>query len=968
MALENKGLLDQIETLKKAAFLHDLGKLLNWSGALHPLESGRLLQHLGFDETVVGVALYHHGPKHGYRKTIEKWIKDGADCAGLKPYADYGNRYALVMGELVDKVMTGFDRLGERNIGRTSPIVLRNPLTHLPLNGNLKQFKASIQPDRSLIPNAVYLREYVESHYIGVSGAKFKQLDKDNEKWVYVLDNALKNAPLLKVLAQYKDGNFNTLYTKLHNHPHWQGLTRRMIPQGHHPPADTLALWYHYQFSSALMGLYYLEGVHTVEDVQAERNQLGKEPLGLKIGLLYVRLAGLTEYFNGAYRLPDFSGTEAIGDALKEAVRAQLLEARTDEGLPLVWEDSFFYEGHDDFLVMVPVSDYGAADESYVYQTAWDDPFRQVWEAALDTETVLRRAAQVLLSSSKMRDVLAVEPSDGEAFGGGSQLVENLKRLIQIKTAARCFAGFRDGSELTSRYGLVWNRLRTEASARLPSPQTGLAHFTGDVCDACRVNLAGQDPDPTHPREWADVDWRRNIIHDEIWPAEETGQPLRYWVFRSTSETPGEGDKLCHACLLRRILGHGTSLERIAGARGEEEEDARIAVIKGNVNRTRWFVGGSLHAAVPLTNANSTYARVWRSELSLPLARSSLRHGRRLAPADARQRMKMQSRWALGNSKMTAIDPEQEIQSQLADNKLQAASVPTELSNPWAPFPLNGSLDELVEWLFYGSPNFCQEAAAQDDHDLPTPSRTMTASQLIQEAVRQVQPLVDEIIPERWRPVVHTAGDEFLVICRAEDAPGLARDIFRTVVAHLNSVTEDWVEALDNYLPVTLAMGMVVAKRKHPMYGMLELVDQLVTNAKAAYANRNAIDFENVVGGVDEVNLDRPHYGRLWLSRRPLTLTEFARLLDDVTTLQQAEEAFPQRQLQQVSALMAHVPQDPMPETKPAHASRQAAALAYVLQQKPDERWEIVRRACEDGTFQDLWALYRWPRGEEEST
>jgi hypothetical protein len=956
--------LSQIETLKKAAFLHDLGKLLNWSGALHPLESGRVLQYLGFDETVVGMALYHHYGRK-YKRSTKRWIA-GDDCTGLKSYTDY-QEYALLMGGLVDQVMSGFDRLGKQNIERTSPIVLRNPLTHLPLNGQLDQFEGATNPAGCSGVDSAYLRERVLSKYL--PGVNLKPLDADNDKCVYVLDQNLVKAPLLKRLTEHKNDDFNTLYRALRRNADWQTLTRRYIPQGHHPPTDTLALWYHSQFSSALMGLYYLEGIRASKAANKERLRLGTEPLDLKVGLLYVRLDGLTEYFDGAYRLPDFSGTEAIGAALKEAVRGQLLDARTDEGLPLVWEDGFFYEGHDDFLVMVPVSDLGvadeAADEPYVYQIAGDDPFCQVWEAVLDTERVLQRAARVLLSHRKMQDILSVEPDDEEAFGDGSRLVGNLRRLIRVETAARCFAKFRDGSELRSHYGLVWNRLRTEAAARLPGSQPGLAHFAGDVCDSCRGNLAGHDPDAKRPREWAEVDWGRNIIRDEIWPAEETGQPLRYWVFRSTSEASGEGDKLCHACLLRRILGHGTSLERIAGSRSEDEEEARIAVIKGNVNRTRWFIGGGLHATAPLKNDDSTYARVWCNELSLPLTLSSLREGKQLDPSAAQQRLKEQADWALGNSKQQVLEIKP-VWSQINSAESQATDALVELSNPWAPFPLNGTLEQLVEWLFYGSPNFCQAAAVQDDHDLPTPSRTMTVSQLIQGAIRKVRPLVNETIDERWRPTVYAAGDEFLVICRAEDALVLTRNIFKMVVAHLNSVPEDRVEALDGYLPVTLAMGMVTAKRKHPMYGLLELVDQLVTNAKSAYPNRNAIDFENVVGGVDEVNLDRSQYGRLWLSRRPLTLSRFARLMEDVTTLRREEESFPQRQLQQVSALMAHVSQDPVPGTDAAHASRRTAALAYVMQQEASEGWEIVRRACEERTFQDLWTLYRMPIHEEE--
>jgi hypothetical protein len=1026
MAQGCKSLVGQVETLKKAAFLHDLGKLLNWSGALHPLESGRILKYLGYDETIIGVALYHH---RRHQASIEGWINGTSDCSGLKPRGDY-DEYALPMGRLVDQLMTGFDRLGDGEMRRTRPIVLRNPLTHLPLNGQLRQFEDIINRDDCSGVDGQYLREWVLSRHL--QGASLKPLDADSSKCVYVLDEDLTKAPLLKQLAEHKDENFNTLYRVLRRNADWQTLTRRYIPQGHHPPTDTLALWYHCQFSSALMGLYYLEGVRTSEAVHDERRRLKNEPLSLKIGLLYVRLAGLTEYFNGAYRLPDFSGTQAIGDALKEAVRGQLLEAHTDEGLPLVWEDGFLYEGHDDFLVMVPVNILGTDEGEYVFQVDEGDPFRQKWEAALGTEVVLRRAARALMGHSKVRRILAVEPDDAEAFGDGNRLVTNLEGLIRVETAVRCFAGFQDGSELTPRYGMVWNQLRAEAVTRLRRQGEDITYFAGDVCDSCRANLAGRNPDPAHLREWADMDWKREIIHEEDWG----DQSLRYWIFRSTSAQPGEGDKLCHACLLRRMLGHGTSLERIAGERSEteDEQEARIAVIKGNVNRTRWFIGGSVQATAPLTNADSTYARVWEQELARNLFERSRATGGSLGEALRRlqeqadratpegsgaTRMRIEipldmsvmglgrlspsvishflTRPASGNPRKDLVvahchyHPQQNRWQRLDDalTNLYASSPDTnwlaeaqavldaqplpdswldELwtnypHNPWAPYSLGKALDEFILWLFSGTPQF-----ARDNEDLPTPSRTMTVSQLIQDAVAKVQPLVNAKIPERWRPVVYAAGDEFLVICRARDAPVLARSIFRTVVAHLNSVPEDWVEALAGYLPVTLAMGMVAAKRKHPMYGLLELVDQLVSNAKAAYPNQSAIDFENVVGGIDEVNLDRSQYDRLWLSRRPLTLSGFAQLMEDVATLQRDEQAFSQRQLQQVGALTVHIPSDVTPETEIAYASRRAAALAYVLQQEPNEGWEIVRRACEDGAFQDLWGLYRWPRSEEENT
>ena len=295
--------------------------------------------------------------------------------------------------------------------------------------------------------------------------------------------------------------------------------------------------------------------------------------------------------------------------------------------------------------------------------------------------------------------------------------------------------------------------------------------------------------------------------------------------------------------------------------------------------------------------------------------------------------------------------------------------------NPWSPYPISpAELDDLVPWLFSGTPHF-----VKDNEDLPTPSRTMTVSWLIDSAVREVRNLV----PEDVGHVVYAAGDEFLVVCRAEEAPRLAHCIFRRVVALLNSLPEGQVEALSNFLPVTLALGVVAAKRKHPMYGLLELAERLVSNAKKAHPNGNAIDFENVVGGVDEAHLDRgpfgqaaqahdvacrrvdeahldrEPFGREWLSRRPLTLAQFAALLDNVETLR--EEQFPQRQLQQVAALMAGMPWS---STRP---DRQVAALAYVYQPHEEEGWQEVRRICEEGTFQDLLALWRWPQQKEES-
>ncbi len=373
---------DRIETLKKAAFLHDLGKLLNWSGELHLLDGARVLKHLGFDDTVVGLALYHEPDKKmrsgkhkdkTYREVLELCIQSN-DCPGLKPYAEY-DEYALVLGELVDKLMAGFDRLGE---GRERPVVLRNPLTHLPLNGQLHQFQDTINRGDCSGTGESYMREFVRTRYL--PNASLKSLDAQPGDCVYALDDELKRAPLLKPLVEHVEGqsDFNALYRALSEDDGWQALTRHWIPQGHTPPTDTLALWYHMQFSSALAGLYWAEGFRTADQIKAELDRRKKQPLEVKIGLLYIRIAGLTEYFATAYRLPDFSGTEATADALKETVKEQLLAARHNDE-PIVWEDSFLYEGHDDFLVMVPVETLGARDEDgdYAYRVGDDDPFME---------------------------------------------------------------------------------------------------------------------------------------------------------------------------------------------------------------------------------------------------------------------------------------------------------------------------------------------------------------------------------------------------------------------------------------------------------------------------------------------------------------------------------------------------------------------------------------------------------------
>jgi len=1032
-----------VDILKKAGFLHDLGKILNWSGELHLLDGARVLKYLGFDDPIVGVALYHE-PKH--RDTIEQIIQK-PDCAGLKAYANY-DEYALKLGELVDKLMAGFDRIGKEK--RTRPIVLRNPLTHLPMDGSLRQFKTTRRRPDDKGPNAEYLRECVRDKHL--SGAGLKPLDADEDKKVYRLDDSLANAPLLQVLIDNKDAPFNDLYHALYDDLAWRNLTRYLIPQGHHPPTDTLALWYHMQFSSAMTGLFWAEGFRSVKEIDEERARLRKKPLEVKIGLLYVHMAGLTDYFAGAYRLPDFSGTQAIAQALKRAVKRQLLDAR-HQGEPFIWEDSFLYQGHDDFLIMAPVEEKGAEEGDYTFRVGDGDPFRKALEQALSAPTVIERAVEDMLSTGKLQEMLACDPGDRRVFGDGRRLREALANLISVELAERCFADFKDGGELTPLFGVIWNRLRAEARGRPPQPQAGLRYYAGDICDCCRVNLAGHDPEPNDPRDWAEVDWERGIIQDEDWGR----RPLHYWIFRGTdAPVRGEGDKLCHACLLRRMLGSGASLEQIAPEESQEEGEARIAVIKGNVNRTQWFIGGI--AGLRLT----TYRKVWFREVCLPpdeveehlctswvaqniayllrtsrdfgnlagklksvagstqkiqMARHSIEDDLPNVPqanrpqfldgqaarlsgiaediadlADFLQdtaaqvqlvtgylRPTLEAIRALHNEihrvaallqsgapdSLAQLEALQDRSDNLFDalerafggGKCNLESLPapadsleiTRLARRTGLPRLHAVNPRVGELQFIGSPTAAGLPSRQDG---PTPSRTMTISWLIDRAMGEVQ----DLVPDDVGHVVYAEGDEFLVVCRAEEAPQLARRIFHRVVAKLNSLPVGQVEPLSDFLPVTLAMGVVAAKRKHPMYGLLELADRLVRSAKQEHPNHNALDFENVVGGVDETHLDRDRFTGAWLSARPLTLGQFTSLVDDVESLRMV---FPASQLHQVAALVADAP--------PPRADRRTAALAYAWQPHDGEGWERVRCICENGMFQDLMTLWRWPQRKEET-
>lgn len=1004
----------EADTMKKAAFLHDVGKILNWSGSLHLLDGARVLKHLGFEDTVVGVALYHE-PVH--RKVVQKAIQH-PDCTGLKAYADY-DEYALQLGELVDRLMAGFDRMGKG--GRHRPVVLRNPLTHLPMDGALRQFEDAINRQDCSGTDETCMREFVRANYL--PGADLKPLDAQPDDCVYVLDDTLKQTPLLRPLVQHaaNHDDFNTLYRTLNDDPLWATLTRRLIPQGHHPPTDTLALWYHMQFASAMTGLYWAEGFHSLGEVNDELKRLGKEPLEVKVGLLYVHLAGLNDYFATAYRLPDFTGTQKIAEALKRAVKQQLLDAEHN-GDPFIWEDSFLYTGHDDFLVMVPVEETGIQDSGYAVQVDRDDPFRVALEEALSTSAVIARAVEDLLSATKLPAMLGCAPDNPGAFGDGRRLQRALTNLVSVKSAERCFAQFKDGSELTPLFGTVWNRLRAEGRGRVARSRSGVRYYAGDICDGCRANLAGHDPDPADPRDWGEVDWDRDIVRDEDWPPEGLNRRhLHYWIFRSESPEPGEGDKLCHACLLRRMLGSGTSLEEL----DEEEGQGRIAMIKGNVNRTLWYVGGSLSAEGPVSNEKSVYDHVWREEIARPILEDSrekigsvetermikrvreqalaaagngpkldvtldLSHlglsedaeadqvlefmqrdweekgirektkefeenltleGRCYDPREGRWRTK--GAWMQEFADPEVLKPDWLSQAQEVLREGQEVNQWNRLwdryPNPWAPYPLSpAELDDLVFWLLSGTPHFIE-----DNEDLPTPSRTMTVSWMIDDAMTEVH----EVVPEDVGDVVYADGDEFLIVCRAEEAPQLARRILRRVVARLNSVPESQSELLSDFLPVTVAMGVVAAKRKHPMYGLLEVVDRLMRNTKQAHPSNDAIDFENVVGGVDEAHLDRGSFTGAWLSQRPLTLRGFGSLIDHVESLEQG--GFPATQLHQIAALIADV--------LPPRADRQTAALAYAWQPHEDDEWAAVRDLCATGRFQDLMTLWRWPQREEES-
>jgi len=1011
----------KLEEIKKAAFLHDLGKILNWAGELHPLEGGRILKFLGFGDNIVGAALYHQHEKK-VEDLIIKNIK--GDCAGLKAKDDY-DRYMFKLSQRVDRLVSGWDRLGKSM--RTKPIVLRNPITHLPLNGNFHQFS-----------DAKYdLREFVRMEYLAKRNDKvdpdvrLKTLGSDNSKEVYELTQDLKSSQLLKVLVENKNSNFNKFYDELYNSESWRELTRILIPQGHHPPTDTLALWYHLQFSSALAGLYYLEGFRDKDSLNKEfEREENRTPLLIKVGLLYLKIKGVVEYFYSAYRIPDFTGSQEIAKAIKRTLKEELLKLEVD-GLPIIWRDSFFYEGHDDFLVIIPVEKIGSLESDYVYKVEQDDKFLLKIKQTIKSEVILKKATDHLLKSEKLRKILRYEPQDSRIFGLGQNIIENLAHFISIQSSIRCFANFKNGNELTPIYGMTWNRLREEVDSRLPEQiQPYNKIHIGYICDSCNRNRAGHNPD--RGREWRDKDWDRNIIKDVKWG--DDPRPLRYWIFRSDSTQRGEGDKLCHACLLRRILGHGISLDSIAESESNERK-SRLAVIKGNVNSTKWYIGGALGSKVPLDNMNSIYSKIWREEISHQICNLSLSHKsltpffsnvvnnlrkqiELAAPANSSAR-KMElpppdlSIIGLGDVSINDIDQflkrassgnlftalnlkglfyspthkkwaekDENIQKYYLDNQKRGSSFLSEAQNliqetfaveyfikhlcekfpnPWYPFSISSKMDQIVEYLFSGSPNF--SITEQKDNDIPTPSRTMTVSWLINKAVKGIEDEVKGLFNDKEAEVIYTEGDEFLIICKAEYAPELAQCIFRYLISHLNSFPPEFVDELESIFcfPITVAMGMVIGKHRHPLYNLLELVDLLLYNAKNHCYKQNSIDFENVVGGIDKKYLYRDLLRDEWLSSRPISFKEFNQLLKYIEILHR--EKGPKRPLHLICSLMGNIEADPITEGEFRHASRKAAALAFSLKEGGEDSWQIIRRLILNNTFQDLLVLEKIAKG-----
>ena len=987
--------MQDLETIKKAAFLHDLGKILNWKGYLHCLEGGRVLKHLKFSDAIVAAALYHQ-----YEKAVSSAIdKNKALCAGL-PARDANEeiKYAVRLTALVDKVVSRLDRLGEEEkAGRTQPVVLRNPLSHLPLNGRLKDYETTIE-----------LRDMVRADFL--SQAPLVPLANGDK--VYDLSALPDNAGLLKVLEEAKALNFNAFYQRLKDSPTWQELTLRYIPQGHHPPTDTLALWYHLQFSSALAPLYPLEGFKTEEKLEEEAMRLGKQPLNLKIGLLYIKLRGMDELFASSYRLPDFDGSQTILRLLREAVHRMLLELKTSEGFNFVWEDSFLYEGHDDFLVMIPVEKLGDELYQYVYSVEGDDAFLSIISDALTTKKVLQRVIEGIMEALKDKEVFRVPCED--IFGDGEAIAEALEKFISVELAVRCFARFESGDKLTPLYGLVWNEMRREVEARLREEEGDeVGVYTGELCDACRRSKATSGL-------FDAVVGRKRLL---IWRSEEEA----------------EADKLCFLCLARRALGTGTWLDEIA-------EEGEIALIKGNVDRTLWYIGGMV------TRDKSVYEKIWWDELCLPdemieqfdlgvlkeLTLQALFHlmesqGQFVSKYLAEELTKFEKRvkesysrfneWVSNKLPSVPLERREALWEQqrkqmilqivedftkkfverlicLVKEPCIAYESLKSLGNVYTRYLLKGEMTRILDELnalvrgdflrlsirddiiletagkigvprtlvadtevgdfqFIGSPHAVDK---RPETNLPTPSRTMTVSWLVNKAMENVAEIAGE---EEKTRCIYAEGDEFLIICDAQKAPKLAQKIFQKVVGQLNSLPEGKVVALHHFFPFTLSMGMVVAKQKFPMYHLMELSDLLLASAKAQY-RANAIDFEDVTSGVCwEYLADRENLRKMWLSRRPLGLSEFVELTGLAEELLGAE--FAKQQLH----LLLGVIREFGPEGK----QRQLAAASYALKQETSAEvgseegrmWGRLKERCEAGNYQDFMSLWNIIRRKEEA-
>ncbi|MDY7034174.1 MAG: hypothetical protein SVY10_19995 [Thermodesulfobacteriota bacterium] len=1074
--------IEDLENIKKAAFLHDLGKILNWKGYLHPLEGGRFLKFLGYNDDIVGAALYHHPGKHTDIK--ERINEDRSKPAGerllrgLCLLDEYGNQEIIKLVTHIDQLVSGFDRLGdEEEAGRTSPIALRNPLTHLPLNGQLKEFTATIKEegvrDPAFIAGQRYLREFVGRRYLkkwnwwSYPDIELVPLNNENTKdKVYKLTNDLKASQLLQPLMKWRDKGFNELYRAIKSDHSWRDLCLKYIPQGHHPPTDTLALWYHMQFSSAFAGIYALGGnikniekdmdILAMSRLKAKKERLSENDrtelkrlemeygseatLSIKVGFLYVRIKGCNRYFTTAYRLPDFTGTQMIMNAIRATVKKCLLDVRV-HGLPVIWEDSFFYEGHTDYFVVIPVGRKKDEKKSdFEYEIDESDDFLKGIIDAIDTEKVLRETVNTLMKHPKLGEILGCSPKNDSVFGEpGETIVNNLKNWVSMDWTTRCFADFKDGNQLTPIYGSLWNRMRSEVETRIGSLKATTSHIAGEnLCDSCRRNEGKE--------------WNPDIIKDEIW----AGQPLYYWIFRTKDRENRPGDKLCHACLLRRLLGKGTSLEKMTRPSNTDEDESRIAVIKGNVNRTGWYIGGvgDYSGSQPIRNEQSIYSDVWVNEISNRFHNDSVKqygikgqyisfqdleylaeyakgkHGKgqimsidkeillsslginnvKLSDISSFLKKDFQQysdlmlkslffnpftqMWchgdttvnekSLGNYLKSIFDPpnpanEEEKQKiircakkQIEDSYIETIqghmkALSKSYPNPWILCPPS----DIIKILFSGSPCFCHNVAIPEygvspdwlkvDNDIPTPSRTMTVSWLIQRAIEEIKILAETYMPEDEVSVVYAEGDEFLIVCRAEKAPDLAMNIFRSAISRLNSIPDDRAIDLEGFFPFTVRMGMVTGKKKHPMYQLLDLVDLLLSNARTPY-NQNVIDFEDVTGGVDEKYLDRRKNSKDWPNRRPLPLYQFINVFE--TAMRLDADHFANRNLHLIDEVMRNT-------SLRSHEDKIQASFAYIAHKtvsaSAEEKamWDGLKNAVIDRYYNDVKALWKIIRGKE---